>query len=90
MGRRPRGNSQRDAGAPGAIVAGMETAFDTLAYARRLREAGVSEVQAFTRLQELWRSNPKSRTRRSPETDEQRRYVANWREKPQTGGEDGR
>ena len=35
-----------DTGAPGAIVAGMETAFDTLAYARRLREAGVSEVQA--------------------------------------------
>ena len=35
-----------DTGAPGAIVAGMEAPFDTLAYARRLREAGVSEAQA--------------------------------------------
>lgn len=35
---------------------------------------------AFARLQELWRDNPKSRTRRSPETDEQIKYVLNWRE----------
>lgn len=35
---------------------------------------------ALERLQELWQSNPKSRTRQSPETDEQRRYVRDWRE----------
>ena len=46
--------------------------------------------KGFARLQELWRSNPKSQTRRSPETDEQRRYVANWREERPAGGEDGR
>ena len=38
---------------------------------------------ALDRLKELWRENPKSRQgRRSPETDEQKRYVREWYESP--------
>lgn len=35
---------------------------------------------ALARLQELWQENPKSRTRRSPETGEQVQYVLDWNE----------
>lgn len=37
---------------------------------------------ALARLQSLWRHNPKSASARSPQTDEQLRYVLNWREGP--------
>ena len=36
---------------------------------------------ALNRLQELWQENPKSRSRRSPETTEQIQYVLEWNEK---------
>lgn len=45
---------------------------------------------ALARLRELWRSNPKSQTRRSPETGEQIEYVENWREERPAGGGGGR
>ena len=35
---------------------------------------------AYDRLQELWRHNPKSAYRRSPETMEQKQYILAWRE----------
>ncbi|MXZ90741.1 MAG: hypothetical protein F4W95_05350 [Chloroflexi bacterium] len=35
---------------------------------------------ALDRLTELWQQNPKSRSRRSPETGEQVQYVLNWNE----------
>jgi len=35
---------------------------------------------ALERLTELWKGNPKSISRRSPETAEQARYVLDWRE----------
>lgn len=35
---------------------------------------------ALDRLADLWRANPKSSYRRSPETPEQRHYVREWRE----------
>jgi len=35
---------------------------------------------AYDRLQELWRHNPKSAYRRSPETWEQKQYILDWRE----------
>ena len=35
---------------------------------------------ALDRLEELWAGNPKSRSRQSPETGAQQRYVREWRE----------
>lgn len=34
---------------------------------------------ALARLRKLWRSNPKSAYERTPQTDEQKRYILNWR-----------
>lgn len=45
--------------------------------ARRYCEPGAA---ALGMLQDLWQENPKSRTRQSPETEEQREYVRRWRE----------
>lgn len=45
--------------------------------ARRYGEPGDA---ALERLQDLWRENPKSRWRCSPETEAQREYVRGWRE----------
>jgi hypothetical protein len=43
----------RDATARANIAAGMAVAFDTLAYARRLRQAGFSEQQAEVQAEAL-------------------------------------
>lgn len=45
--------------------------------ARRYCEPGAAALEL---LQDLWQENPKSRTRQSPETEEQREYVRRWRE----------
>ena len=44
------------------------------------RHHGESGDAALERLQDLWRANPKSRRRCSPETEAQREYVRGWRE----------
>ena len=40
----------------------------------------LERLAAYDRLQELWRHNPKSAYRRSPETWEQKQYILDWRE----------
>lgn len=45
-----------------------------------LARHGDDGADALTRLRELWRSCPKSRDRKSPETPEQERYVQEWKE----------
>ena len=45
-----------------------------------LARHGYDGADALTRLRELWRSCPKSRDRKSPETPEQERYVLEWKE----------
>jgi hypothetical protein len=47
---------------------------------RWLARNGSSGEAALSRLHELWRKNPKSRFRRSPETPNQERYIMEWRE----------
>ena len=42
------------------------------------RHYGEPGPAALERLRGLWRANPKSRRRQSPETDEQREYVRGW------------
>jgi len=45
-----------------------------------LARQGLSGEAALSRLHELWRQNPKSDYRRSPETPDQERYIIEWRE----------
>ena len=45
--------------------------------ARRHHEPGAAALEL---LHDLWRANPKSCTRQSPETHEQREYVRRWQE----------
>ncbi len=49
-----------------------------------LARHGLSGTMALEKLASLWRHCPKSRFRQSPETEEQRRYIMNWRESEQT------
>ena len=41
---------------------------------------GQEGADAFDRLQELWKQNPKSARRNSPDTEEQKQYILNWKE----------
>ena len=45
-----------------------------------LARHGQEGQSSYERLQELWRYNPKSAYRRSPETLEQEQYILEWRE----------
>lgn len=45
-----------------------------------LARHGFSGKAALTRLHELWRQNPKSRFKRSPETPAQEQYIMEWQE----------
>ncbi len=45
-----------------------------------LARHGLSGEAALSRLRELWRQNPKSKFKRSPETLSQERYIVEWRE----------
>lgn len=45
-----------------------------------LARHGLTGTMALEKLASLWRRCPKSRFRQSPETEEQRRYIVNWRE----------
>ncbi|MBP1749480.1 MAG: hypothetical protein H6Q52_2019 [Deltaproteobacteria bacterium] len=45
-----------------------------------LARHGFPGKAALFRLRELWGQNPKSRFRRSPETDAQERYITEWRD----------
>lgn len=44
-----------------------------------LARHGFPGKAALSRLHELWRQNPKSRFKKSPETNAQERYVTEWR-----------
>jgi len=46
-----------------------------------LARRGLCGMDAFNRLQELWKECPKSAYRNSPETGEQKRYIINWSER---------
>ena len=45
-----------------------------------LARHGFPREAALSRLHELWRQNPKSAYRRSPETPSQERYIVEWKE----------
>ncbi len=47
-----------------------------------LARHGFSGDTALSRLHELWQQNPKSRFKRSPETQLQERYIREWKEEP--------
>ena len=45
-----------------------------------LARHGVEGEDAFKTLQNLWQSNPKSKYRRCPDTEQQKQYIIAWRE----------
>ena len=45
-----------------------------------LARHGCAGEFALTQLREIWRQCPKSTSRKSPETEEQERYILQWRE----------
>lgn len=53
-----------------------------------LARHGFPGNMALEKLTSLWRHCPKSRFRQSPETNEQRQYILNWREASETSEQD--